>query len=150
MLNLHLLFRSASANIHLIRFLSLLFVSVLLSGCAEPPYTNLDNAQLKTMLEKGTPMYDIRRPDEWRQTGVVAGSRRLTFVDGAGRLKPDFFERFTAAVKKDDPVILICRTGSRTDVLARHLVEKMGYTRVYNVRNGITSWISERHQVVRL
>ncbi len=33
---------------------------------------------------------------------------------------------------------LICRTGSRADTLTRHLVERMGYTRVYNVRHGIT------------
>jgi len=58
----------------------------VLSGCSEPPYNNLNNEQLKTLLEQGVPMYDIRRPEEWRQTGVVAGSRLLTFVDAGARL----------------------------------------------------------------
>jgi len=54
-----------------------------------------------------------------------------------------------SAVGKNDPVILICRTGSRTDVLSRALVEELGYTQVYNVKNGITRWVSEGLPVVR-
>lgn len=123
---------------------------VALSGCAEPPYNNLDNEQLKAMLEQGTPIYDIRRPEEWQQTGVVAGSQLLTFVDNGGRVLPDFMHRFTSAVGKDDPVVLICHTGNRTSTLARHLVEHMGYTQVSNVRDGITRWIRDDRPVTRL
>jgi len=120
-----------------------------LAGCAEPPYSNIDNAQLKTLLEQGVPIYDVRRPEEWRQTGVVAGSHKLTFVDASGRLHPDFLPTFTREVGREQPVIVICRTGNRTDSLARELMEKMGYTKVYNVRNGISRWIGEGHPVVR-
>ena len=121
-----------------------------LAACSEPPYTNLDNAQLQTMLQKDIPIYDIRRVDEWRHTGIIEGSKLLTFVDGGGRVKPRFIERFTAKVGQNDPVILICRTGNRTDALARHLVEQMGYTQVYNVRNGISRWIGDNKPVARL
>ena len=120
-----------------------------LSACSEPPYTNVDNSRLQTMLEQDIPIYDVRRPEEWRQTGVVEGSELLTFVDASGRLKPDFMSRFTAAIGQHDPVILICRTGSRTATLARYLVEEMGYTQVFNVRDGITRWISDDRPVQR-
>lgn len=137
-----------------IRLLGLFILATItitvLSGCAEPPYNNLDNEQLKTKLEQNIPLYDIRRPDEWSQTGVVENSLLLTFVDNRGRLKPDFVDKFTAAVDKNDPVILICRTGSRTDSLARLLVEQLGYTQVYNVRHGISRWIREKRPVARL
>ncbi len=133
--------------------MSRLFVVVLLAlglgGCAEPPYTSIDNAELKTLQAQGVPVYDIRRPEEWDQTGIVAGSRTLTFVDAGGRPNPEFASRFTAEVGKHDPVILICRTGNRTDALARHLVEDLGYTKVYNVRHGIVRWIGEGHPVAR-
>jgi rhodanese-related sulfurtransferase len=132
------------------RLFGLALLVVALSGCAKPPYNNLDNEQLKAMLEQGTPIYDIRRPEEWRQTGVVADSQLLTFVDDGGRVLPDFMHRFTSAVGKDDPVVLICRTGNRTSTLARHLVEQMGYTQVYNVRDGITHWIRDDRTVTRL
>ena len=127
-----------------------LVLSVLtVSACTEPPYNNLDNGHLKTLLDQGVPIYDIRRPEEWRQTGVIEGSRLLTFVDAGGRVLPDFLTRFADTVEKNDPVILICRTGNRTSTLARYLVEQMGYTQVYNVRNGITKWISDGHAVTR-
>ncbi len=132
------------------RLLGAALLLAALSGCAEPPYNNLDNKQLKTMLEQGTPIYDIRRPEEWHQTGVVANSELLTFVDGSGRVIPDFIARFTSAVRKDDPVVLICRTGSRTSTLARYLVEQLGYTQVYNVRDGITRWIRDDLPVTHL
>jgi len=119
-----------------------------LTACSEPPYQNIDNAQLKSLLEQGTPLYDVRRPEEWRQTGIVEGSRTLTFVDAAGRLNPEFLPRFTAEVDKNAPVVVICRTGSRTSALARELAD-MGYSRIYNVRDGITRWIGDANPVVR-
>ena len=135
------------------RLLRLCAAGLLLTGlsaCSEPPYSNLDNAGLLMMLEKNIPIYDIRRPEEWRQTGVIESSKLLTFVDADGRLRQDFFDRFTAATDQHDPVILICRTGNRTSTLARYLVEQMGYTQVFNVRDGITRWISDDKPVRRL
>jgi len=132
------------------RIFGLFLILITMSACAEPPYNNLDNKQLKTMLDKNVLIFDVRRQDEWLQTGVVKGSKLLTFVDGSGRIKADFLTRFTSTVDKNDPVILICRTGNRTSKLARHLVENMGFTQVYNVRNGITQWIRDGQPIVRL
>jgi len=131
-----------------LRNLALALLLLPLAACSEPPYTNIDNQQLKAMQSQGVPVYDIRRTEEWKQTGVVEGSHRLTFVDDKGRVMPDFVNKFTQAVGKNEPVILLCRTGSRSDVLSRALVEQMGYTKVYNVKNGITRWISEGLPVV--
>lgn len=132
-----------------LKFLGIIMLSLSLSSCFEPPYTNLNNQQLNELLAQDIPIYDVRRPEEWRKTGVVEDSRLLTFVDKSGRLKPNFLPQFTAEIDKNQPVILICRTGNRTDTLARYLVEKLGYTQVYNVRDGITRWIAEKQPVVR-
>jgi len=126
-----------------------LLLLLSLSACSEPPYNNLNNEQLKTMLKQGVPIYDVRRVDEWRETGVVEGSKLLTFVGSDSRLRADFMPQFTAAIKKADPVILICRTGNRTGKLAEYLVEQLGYTNVYNVRNGITQWIRDGNTVIQ-
>ncbi len=123
---------------------------VLLSACSEPPYTNLNNEQLSVMLEQGVVVYDIRRVDEWRKTGVIEGSELLTFADAGGRVKADFMQRFAGAVGKDEPVILICDTGGRTRALASFLVERMNFSHVYNVRNGISQWIREGRAVTRV
>ncbi len=130
----------------MMRLLGILLLASGLGACAPPPYTNVDNTELKALMEKGVPLYDVRRAEEWRQTKVVEGSRTLTYVDKSGKPNPDFLPRFTAEVGKNDPVILICRTGSRTDALARELMA-MGYTQVYNVRHGITRWIGDGNPV---
>lgn len=122
--------------------------ALLLAGCAAP-YQNVDNAQLKALIAQGVPVYDVRRPEEWRQTGIIAGSRKLTYVEAGGRMNPEFLPRFSAEVGKNDPVILICRTGNRTDKLARQLMEEHGYTQVYNVEHGIVAWIAANNPVVK-
>ena len=131
------------------RRLLVLLLVLGVGACAEPPYTNIGNEELKALLVQGVPLYDIRLPEEWRETGVLEGSRQVTFLDARGRVLPDFVPRFTAATGRQEPVILICRTGNRTEVLARYLVEKLGYTRVYNVRDGITGWLRDNNPVVR-
>ena len=128
---------------------ALLMLLLGLGGCSEPPYTNIDNAQLQALVGQGVPVYDIRTPEEWRQTGVVEGSRKLTFFTANGGVNPEFMQRFSAEVGKNDPVILICRSVNRADVLGRHLVERLGYSRVYNVEDGIRGWIADELPVVR-
>jgi rhodanese-related sulfurtransferase len=105
-------------------------LALALAGCAEPPYNNVDNAGLEQLLQRDVPLFDVRLPEEWQETGVVAGSQRLTFLDANGRVAPGFLQNLTSSAPKDQPIALICRTGNRTDVLARHLVEQMGYTQV--------------------
>ena len=131
------------------RISGLFLFLLVLSGCTEPPYTNLDNTQLKNMIEQGVPVYDVRRDDEWKETGVIKGSRLLTIITREARVNPNFISTFTQAIDKNSPVILICRTGSRTRKLATHLVEQLGYTKIYNVRDGITGWMSEGNPVTR-
>lgn len=127
------------------------FFILLLSllSCSEPPYTNIDNLQLKVLVKQGVAVFDIRRLDEWQKTGTLSNSKRLTFVDKNGRVQADFLPKFTQSIDKNQPVILICRTGNRSGVLARHLIEQLGYTQVYNVRDGITRWIRDGNPVIR-
>ena len=135
----------------LFRILTVLTLLLTITACSEDVlYYNLDNKQLTTMLEQGVPIYDIRRPEEWKKTGVIDGSEMLTFVDKSGRLKPDFLPAFTGTINKDQPVILICRTGNRTSVLAKYLTRELGYTNIYNVKNGITSWMRNGGNITRI
>jgi len=132
-----------------LHFFALLLSSLPLFAYGDVAFTDIDNQQLKALQAQGIPVFDVRRPEEWKQTGVVEGSKKLTFVDSNGKVTPDFVEKFTQAVGKNDPVILICRTGSRTNALAGALTKQLGYTKVYNVKNGITRWISEGQPVVQ-
>ena len=132
-------------------------VSILLLGplagwaetgeASAPTVRSLDNANLKRMVEEGATLIDIRRPEEWQQTGVVEGSYLVTAFDEQGRLTQEFGALFSRLADPRKPVVLICRTGNRTDILARLLVEQAGYQQVYNVTHGITSWIASGGEV---
>ncbi len=129
---------------------STLRFEVELLEIVQPPYSNIDNEELKNMLAAGVPIYDIRTAEEWKETGVVSPSIKLTLFDANGRQNPAFLNTFTEEIGKDEPVILICRTGNRTSMLAEFLVAKMGYSKVYNVEDGIVKWLEAGNPVDKL
>jgi rhodanese-related sulfurtransferase len=127
----------------------LLFIVLLLglAGCGKPPYTNISAAQVAEMQARGVPVYDIRLPEEWRETGVIEGSTPLTYFDARGAVVPDFMQAFSGRIGKNDPVVIICRSGNRSAVLAESLAA-LGYTRVYNAEQGMNGWRAEGRPVV--
>ncbi len=136
-------------------FLMILLLAVgLLTACSRDAaavhgYTNVSNEELKSLLQQGITLVDIRRPEEWRQTGVIKGSHKITLFDSNGRVMPDFQEKFEAITDPDEPVALICRTGNRTAVASKMLSQQLGYKKIYNVERGITDWIRKGNPVVR-
>lgn len=110
--------------------------------------THISNAELQDLLNKGVTLVDIRRAEEWQETGLVAGSQRLTLFQGNGAVAANFLSDLKKVVPADKPVALICRTGNRTRAGSEMLVQA-GYTQVYNVTQGITGWIKEGREVVR-
>lgn len=81
-------------------------------------------------------LIDIRRPDEWRQTGVAEGALRINMVHPQG--VPGFIRQVGAELgdKRDTPIALICRTGNRTTHMQKALQEA-GYTNVYHIPEGM-------------
>lgn len=122
---------------------------VALLSVSGPNFTNIDNVELKDMVAKGIPVIDLRRQDEWNATGVIKGSHLITAFDGKGRLQVDFLPKLQDIVGLNDEVILICRTGNRTSLIANALANNKGFTKVFNVQNGITSWIKEGGDIVK-
>lgn len=119
------------------------------SSASSPTYSNVSNEELKALLARGVPIVDLRRKDEWDKTGVVEGSNLITAFDARGAFQQDFLEGFAKVAGKNDEVIVICRTGNRTQAISKALSERMGYTKVYNVAEGITRWIKDGNPVVR-
>jgi len=106
-------------------------------GLAPPKYNNVDNATLKSLPKKGVKIVDIRRADEWKATGVIEGSKRITAFDHNGNFNRSFPGEFEKHVGKNEAVILICRSGNRSSVLSQMLTEQGGFSKVYNVTQGI-------------
>ncbi len=105
-------------------------------------FSELDNEALKAKIAAGVPVIDIRRPDEWKVTGVLPDSHLITFFDEKGQINPGFGQELQKVISGPaDEVVFICRTGNRSSVLAKHLAENNGFTNIGNVTSGISGWI---------
>lgn len=97
---------------------------------------------------KNIKIIDIRTPAEWKETGIVKGSYTIMFFDERGKFfVPDFLKKLDKIVKKDEQFALICRTGSRTEMISEFLSEKMGH-KVINLKGGIMKMIDEGYKTV--
>jgi rhodanese-related sulfurtransferase len=73
----------------------------------------------------------VRTPDEFR-LGHLPGARNMDFFGGR-------FDVDAAALPKDQPVLLYCRTGRRSAEAAETL-EKAGVTTILHMSQGIEAW----------
>ena len=110
---------------------------------------NISSDQLQTLIDKKVTLIDIRRPEEWAQTGVVASSKKITFFSASGAINPNLVAELKKVAPADKPVALICRTGNRTRVGSQMIQTQLGYKTVYNVEHGITKWIAEGRKTVK-
>ena len=97
----------------------------------------------------GVVIIDIRREDEWHETGIIEGAETVTAFEASGRVNPDFLDSFRSFVPSPDtPVMLYCRTGNRTTGLGNALIEQLGFTDVTHLSDGITGWVANGQTTV--
>ena len=106
---------------------------------------DVNNEQIKELSKINIPIVDVRRSSEWNQTGVVPKSILLTFFDKEGKYNFDeWYEKLRLEIDEGKPIILICRTGRRTKIIAKMMEIKKFDNVIYNAKSGITSWIDEK------
>ena len=112
------------------------------AACAPPARRGDRHLQrrVQSLVSRGVPVVDIRVAWEWRETGVVPGSRKMMFFDDRGGYDAGaWLASLSRVAGRDEPVILICHTGVRSRVIANWLSGGVGYSRVYNVTRESTT-----------
>ena len=91
--------------------------------------------------ENGGVVIDIRREEEWKETGIIKGSQTITAFTKDGKIHPDFPKKFFDLINDVDvPILLYCRTGNRTGILGKALIDQVGQTNVSHLSDGIVGW----------
>ncbi len=91
----------------------------------------------KELIEKKVPIVDIRTPGEWKETGLVKGSIPIQFFNELGQYDiPAFLKELNEKVDTSKEFALICRTGSRTQMVGMFLSDKLNY-KVIDIKDGI-------------
>ena len=99
--------------------------------------------------EKGGIVIDIRREEEWKETGILQGSNTITAFTKDGNIHPDFPKKFFDLINDIDvPILLYCRTGNRTGILGQALIDQVGQTNVSHLSEGIVGWKKQGHPTV--
>ncbi|WP_193171371.1 FKBP-type peptidyl-prolyl cis-trans isomerase [Nisaea nitritireducens] len=120
---------------------------VELISVSAPKFKAIGNDELKSLMQRGVSVLDIRRPEEWAETGTIKGVKRLTAFDRNGQFVPSFPDALGALIDKDAEVVLICRSGRRSLALARAMADQAGYAKVYNHATGMNNWIEAGNPV---
>ncbi len=116
-----------------------IFLLILLSISLFADFKHIDYKSIKT-LGKDVVIIDIRTPSEWKETGVIPGSKKIMFFSENGKYDPKaWLAKFSKYVKdKNQPFVLVCRTGSRTNTVGNFLDKQIGFKNVYDLKGGIT------------
>lgn len=121
-----------------------LLLGSLISVASSAEVVEIDPAQLARLSASGVPIIDVRTEAEWRETGVIAGSRLVTFVDERGRTDSSaWLAKVQKLTKRKQPVIVVCRSGKRSRAASEFLSQQAGYSTVYDLRGGLLAWDKE-------
>ena len=105
---------------------------------------DINNEQIIELSNSNIPIVDVRRSSEWEQTGVIPNSILFTFFDKEGDYNyHQWYEKLRLEIDESKPIILICRSGKRSKIIAQMMNENFDHV-IYNAKRGIISWIDEK------
>lgn len=105
-----------------------------------PQITGLDAWQMLVDDDRAI-LVDVRTETEWRTIGVPDTSeigrdaRFVHWTDEHGAPNPYFADLATEGLDPDTPILLLCRSGARSNAAAE-LLTASGYTQAMNVIAG--------------
>lgn len=85
-------------------------------------------------------LIDVRTPEEYTQ-GHLKNSVNINFYDAS------FYDDMNK-LDKNKELFIYCRSGGRSAKAAKQL-EKLGFTRVYDLQGGIINWNKNNLEVVK-
>jgi rhodanese-related sulfurtransferase len=91
-------------------------------------------------------LVDVRSAEERKFVGQVPGSEHVAWATGTALTRnPRFVRELEAKFKKDEAILLLCRSGKRS-ALAAEAAAKAGFTRAFNVLEGFEGEIDANGQ----
>jgi rhodanese-related sulfurtransferase len=93
-------------------------------------------AEAYGLMQSGAKLVDVRTEAELHYVGSVPGSDAIewnTYPDG--ERNPDFLKHLADAVRKEQPVMFLCRSGARSHQAAIAATQA-GWKEAYNILEG--------------
>ncbi|HSD37258.1 MAG TPA: rhodanese-like domain-containing protein [Rhodocyclaceae bacterium] len=91
-------------------------------------------------------LVDVRSAEERKFVGHIPGSIHVPWATGTALTRnPRFVRELEAKVKKDQVLLLLCRSGKRS-ALAAEAATKAGFTNAFNVLEGFEGELNAQQQ----
>ena len=120
---------------------TLIFDVELVDAVIPPTLSEVSADELENLAKSGVTVIDIRRPDEWEDTGLIDGAIPIQSFTQQGQVHPEFLEKFNQAVpSKDTAFVIYCHAAGRSNQIGRALVEQLGFSKASHLTGGITAW----------
>lgn len=134
--------------IKLIYLLSTLLLST--STLSADPLISIGPDQLQTLQQQHALVIDIRTEPEWQSSGLIPGSHKLQAFDSEGQLDQQAWVSQLQQLRSDanQPVVLVCRSGKRSEKLGQILTQQLGMQQIYHLSNGIQGWTQTGHSLI--
>lgn len=102
-----------------------------MTTAAAPAVPEIDVHTLVSWLDAGTAVViDVREDEEWEEWRLPA----------AILLPMSEFEPEQVPERAGKALVIQCRSGVRSAAVTRRLIERAGFTEVYNLAGGIIAW----------
>lgn len=104
-------------------------------------YKELTEDEFETgMKESGAFLLDVRTDGEYKESHIE-GATLIPVQTLESRMNE-------LSAHKNSPIYVYCRSGNRSTVASKMLLDK-GFTKVYNLRNGIKGWTQNNKKTVQ-
>ena len=108
------------------------------------PQITSETAWQMLLDDENTLLVDVRTEAEWRTVGIPDATetgrpaRFVSWTDEQGVPNPHFADLTTDGVDPDTPILLLCRSGARSNAAAELLIS-MGFSQAMNIAGGFES-----------
>lgn len=93
--------------------------------------------------DHNTLLVDIRRPEEWKQTGVIEGALLVTY-----KSPESFLKTVSPKLANGQRLALICRSGNRTSRASRQIAGLVDFP-VVDIHGGMLRVLKEGYRSVK-
>ena len=129
----------------------LLFLFIISIKFVNADVINIDNRELKKLIEKDINIIDVRTHNEWKSTGIIKGSILISLLDKKNKfIFKNWYEDFNKKISKNESVIFVCALGVRSKFISNLINKKKPDLKIYNLKKGIKNWIRSGNKISRL
>ena len=124
-----------------------LFFEIDVISVQKPGYNTISPKNLLLLQEEGLIVVDIRTKDQWKKTGIISKSKKITAFTKNGNFISSFLESLQKISNTTSKIVFVSKTGDVSSILANGFVEQLGYKKIYSLEGGIDGWFKQGYKL---